>query len=313
MDLPTRHQHAVDRWKELVPAWDIAEEIGIPIADLLQHVEHRQGDFPTLDGGAYIERSPRRGRPRTSRRWQLPPRPPRPKPMFPERELDELDLGLIARFVHLSIPDTRRFLLAIFQGDNLYRVGEAFDLSWHHLRPVADHLGWSLSWRVLGRNRKMTVGSMSVEEVIRRHLAGETLQAIGDLAGVTRERIRQIIKREGQPEKMTIIRAKAKIRDAALAEDRARRRAIREERSERLHELAKARFLVFIEPARQAWANGATIESIAKQYGAQKESNGLAYSSGPPVVWCRVVSTPQCTSSHLVDHCQRPEGQMAEG
>jgi DNA-directed RNA polymerase specialized sigma24 family protein len=272
MTLPTWHQEAVTRWTEHQPAWDIAEALHVPWRDFLQYVDQHPEDFPTIHGGPRIDRSAPRNHP-VKRRVRLLANPPRDKPADAEVFLAELDLAAIASFARLALSEARALLLSLHAGETIGALTELHGLSWPRLRTIAEHVGWTTSWRRPGCNnspRATLVGTMLVTEVIRRHLAGESLAAIGQDAGVSRERIRQIIKREHQPSKLTLARERRVVREAKRAAYQEQRRLARAARFQARVE----RFRAFIEPARIAWAAGATIDEIAGRFGLSGNAMG---------------------------------------
>lgn len=99
---------------------------------------------------------------------------------------------------------------------------------------------------------KMKVHRQDMPDVLKRFDDGETLDSIAETYSVTRERIRQLVAREGRSPRIINISAKAVERAARLRSYREKRAALRYEKIKKLSE---------------SWKSGASMRQVARDNG----------------------------------------------
>lgn len=84
------------------------------------------------------------------------------------------------------------------EGVSIMKISLRLGLRKYDVRKVATEIGWTCRWRKIGQNLRPGVGSLSRAEVVRLYCEeSKPLSAVGALAGVTRERVRQVLEQEG--------------------------------------------------------------------------------------------------------------------
>lgn len=98
-------------------------------------------------------------------------------------------------------PEARRDIIRrLRNGATLKECEQKHGLQPATVKSIADSIGWTKKWRVRtwGSQRKTTFGKYSLSDVINMRRQGFSLSQIGDKINVTRERVRQILLREGE-------------------------------------------------------------------------------------------------------------------
>lgn len=268
-----------------MPSWDISEKLSVPLKVFLDWVGTHPVAYPAMTESDEPRKRGRRG-PYTPKQAKppkseiekrvrgepLPSRAPRPKPETLEQLLAELDITLISDSLGLEEGDAKQAITRLYDGDIQRRVAQTYDLKYWYVRMLTDHLGWRTDWRRPGIITDFMVGKLTVEQVKVRFNAGDTLEAIGAAAGVTRERIRQVAQREGLVPRAVVReqRAVQRARDKALAKQEERR--LRRERSNVLKQLSDERLAHLLQHANELWRQGLSHSAIAAAYNMKPNS-----------------------------------------
>lgn len=192
-------------------------------------------------------------------RRELPKIPEQPRPASVEELIGRLDLLPLRELLGMDEEDIRQVLAMLVAGRPKAAVGHTFGITFLKMAEVCDYIGWGLHWRI----KKQTVGAMTVEEVKKRYNAGETNEAIAKIAGVSRERVRQVVEREGLRPRLELIHENRMRRAAeSQAEQEQKKQASRERKAAQLAKLTED-----MAEAQRLWAQGASRSEIAKAYG----------------------------------------------
>lgn len=179
--------------------------------------------------------------------------------------------SISARF-KVSAVVIKAMALNLWEGKSIESISTEYKVPRTIVTAVAHHIGWNLSWRgkIIAPSPK--VGTMLVKDVVQLLAAGKTLVAIGAMAKVSRERIRQIGVREGCKPRWEYIREKKEIerpqREAELAIAKAgihTRRAARKSAT-------LQRFVSQVSEANELWKKGLSIKDVSAATGI-KESD----------------------------------------
>jgi hypothetical protein len=173
-------------------------------------------------------------------------------------------------------PQVREDLItALRAGTPLSWAGERLHLSPKRARDVATEIGWDRTWvesSTWQSSKSERIGRLTRTKICALFKQNQTLEQIGNRAGVSRERIRQIV-RDAGIEARNVTRAKARF--ARLLDDV--ERTVRKQREEparrKRRQLEQRRHLTrFLKKARRLWDAGALIAEIADAYGVSTNS-----------------------------------------
>jgi len=277
---PEQHAEASRRWRAGEAAWDIAEALHIPLRSLLAWTASHPDDFPALAMSEEPEAAAPRRRRRSLRQWAaditvlLPATPSRPKPASADALMGTIDLGCIADALQVETSDAEAAIRILVDGGLQQDVMELLNRPYGVVRQLCRHLGWSTAWHKPGCVSGDRVGRLDRATVVAMFEADETLEAIGQAAGVTREYIRLICLAEGLRPRQQIAaerRAERQHEDSLRVEqERAAKAADRERRKRmQLENLA-----LWLDAAREMWDAGATMRQIAIAYNLTANSLG---------------------------------------
>lgn len=168
----------------------------------------------------------------------------------------------------LDHPQKEKIITWIKEGKALKWIGQQLAFPISVIRPIAASIGWHRSW-VVNTPRRTHVGRIAIAQVLAWYESGRTLADIGSRAGVSRERIRQVVMREGKEPRRVIL---ARIREAkAVLKKRAQQLKVKQRQSRRLKFL-KERLAV----AHRLWKQGESVKDIA-HHGHMGLSSLLGY------------------------------------
>lgn len=140
----------------------------------------------------------------------------------------------------------------------LGRARRQVKLSQIPARKVATMIGWDTSW--VTPPVRDHVGSMKKSEVVARVHAGESLAVVAERAGVSRERIRQMLVSLGDP---GVSKRTRDTRAGLIPDPIAVRKAAAAERREQ----RRRDFMAGLTLAKEMWAKGKPTREIADAYG----------------------------------------------
>lgn len=157
----------------------------------------------------------------------------------------------------------------LMDGESISFVARSLGLDTKKLYTYArNHIGWDKSWRKENWHKNGNFKtSHYIDKVIRLREEGYTLASIGEMVGVTRQRIEQVCKKAGV-KSYTEIKAEEKAKKAKIIEKFAplfgvlndiikKKKAI--ERHDKLYN--KWRYMI------ENWDNGIPLKDLAKYYG----------------------------------------------
>ena len=174
----------------------------------------------------------------------------------------------------LSAGQRKQVIASLRAGETLVATVRSFGLSYLTVHKIALEHGWQRSWIDHSRLRRprQYFAAITRAELLDLYRSGMSMGLIGQRAGITRERVRQIAREEGLPPRGPELR-----RARERRRDELRTQWLREAR--RLHdarEVARARRVEqltrFLNRARRLWRQGATISAIAAAYRISSKS-----------------------------------------
>lgn len=163
----------------------------------------------------------------------------RPSPPLPPQVVHELE-----RLLRSGLP--------------LVRARRQLKLSQVAARKAATVIGWDISW--VSPVVRDHVGSMKKSEVVARVHVGESLAVVALRAGVSRERIRQMLVSLGDP---GVSKRTRDARAGLIPDPIAERKAAAAERREQ----RRRDFVAGLTVAKEMWALGKPTREIADAYG----------------------------------------------
>ena len=187
-----------------------------------------------------------------------------------------LHIGAYQRSVHVTDAQREEAVRWLRAGKTLTWTAEQMKLSLLRIRRMAREIGWDRSWVPASEvsRRSSTVGCMPVSALLKQFDAGKTLQHIAQQAGVSRERIRQVIEREGRPPRRIALARRAAQRAQRLQRYRQRQAVLRVKSKARTQRRTLAKLRTFLRAAQRQWLAGATIRTIAAHYGLTRTAMG---------------------------------------
>jgi hypothetical protein len=142
-------------------------------------------------------------------------------------------------------------------------LAKKYHVYFHEIKRIADSLGLKDN---RGAKPSDKCGKMTKKEVLDLHKQGVKHPFIAKRAGVSRERIRQIVEKAGLVPRRFTQQAELKIRKAQKAKDLADRRKERE-RLKPIHAAAAIKKRCeYMGKANEMWAKGDWMKVIAKDY-----------------------------------------------
>jgi hypothetical protein len=195
-----------------------------------------------------------------------------------------LDMPSIAQYLGISEKQAIGIVRKLFEGQTVALAFNNFEIPSRRRKGLMLHIGWTCTWRRLPLNGCSSdfVGSLSKADAIALFKQGNSLVAIGAIAGVSRERIRQIVLVAGLPSRRVMIQAKKQ-------EEKQQRIQRRQERLEKIEIAKKVRWENLakrFQKANEMWHANFTTSQIAKECRVSTNSmswyaNILRYKLGP--------------------------------
>ncbi len=180
----------------------------------------------------------------------------------------------IAKAKHLDAAQLRRIAARLKKGDSKQAIRRDEELSYERVDAVARAMGWKRDWLSAAVwDHRRTCG-IDEKEVLTRFDRGETLQAIGDRAGITRERVRQIVRDSGRTPRRVAQKPQVEERRRSRERERVRRRLQRQVDVLRRRREADKRLEKYLVKANALWREGRSISQIAKAYRVPSNSMG---------------------------------------
>ncbi|MBA3845657.1 MAG: hypothetical protein H0X45_03305 [Planctomycetes bacterium] len=180
----------------------------------------------------------------------------------------------VATAKHLDAAQLRRISARLKAGDSKQAIRRDEKLSYERVDAVARAMGWKRDWlaAAVWDHRRTCV--IDEKEVLKRFDAGETLQAIGERAGITRERVRQIVRDSGRTPRRVAQKPQVEERRRERERQRARARLQRQVDALRRRRDADKRLEKTLTKANALWRAGSSISQIAKTYRVPSNSMG---------------------------------------
>lgn len=94
----------------------------------------------------------------------------------------------------ISPSQVQVIAIGLMSGKSISSVQKETNQPYKVVRAVADDIGWDPSWRLLANKHRSTLEKDIVRLVIEK---GLNLREIGDIHGMSRERVRQILETQG--------------------------------------------------------------------------------------------------------------------
>ncbi len=159
--------------------------------------------------------------------------------------------------------------MSLLAGETLQLTAINLNESLPMVRTLAKLIGWSPRWRKFGNNSAKLFGDESLPFVFakEKYLEGLTLQQIADIAGCTRERVRQVLYVQGVVPRRDVVGP----RTLANAEKRAAEALAR---AKRLAECRDKNHTEHYAPWRKMWADGVPMHHMAARLGLERTAIG---------------------------------------
>jgi AraC-like DNA-binding protein len=187
------------------------------------------------------------------------------------------------RAATVDLDRRRRVLLAIAAGMPLDWIADAVGLSpWERSR-VAEVVGWDRSWvnpALFLREKATAIGRLSRADIALLHQQGWGLDVIGRLAGVSRERIRQVARDQGCEAIRSRQQRVRTHRQETQAKERAERQRLKPDLMAKAAQQRRDTFEVTWAQARQWWDEGVPLPEIARRCGVSSNSMSWTIHTG---------------------------------
>jgi hypothetical protein len=163
----------------------------------------------------------------------------------------------------------------LWNGENSSVVRRMLRVGDSKVQAVATRIGWDLSWRTISHmkrppNKVRMAGMFTTDQVVELYdKQGLTLQAIGDRAGVSRERVRQILEATGHD----YVADRKKRRDEQKEKDRL-------DRKQKRFDHFKGTYASRYAEAIALWDAGVTTKAMAKLLKTTKVNVGAIIHRG---------------------------------
>lgn len=179
-----------------------------------------------------------------------------------DRQMQRLtpDRAAIQKQIEDWAEPAKSMALILADGYTQKACADRFEVSLSAVRGVAMVVGWHPRWRRsrAGLTYKNRQTKLSWEEIAAEYKGGKTLEQVGEMAGVTRERIRQILYYQGIVPMRDMVPARKIERLQRIRHDQALRSAARTQEKTALIENKYA-------PWRQMWAEGLTLAEMGER------------------------------------------------
>ncbi|HYE05695.1 MAG TPA: sigma factor-like helix-turn-helix DNA-binding protein [Planctomycetota bacterium] len=180
----------------------------------------------------------------------------------------------VATAKRLDASQLRRIAARLKAGDSKQAIRRAEKLSYERVDAVARAMGWKRDWLAAAVWDHRRTCAIDEKEILKRFDAGETLQAIGDRAGITRERVRQIVRDSGRTARRIAQKPLVEERRRERERERARAKLQRQVEVLRRRRDADKRLEKHLAKANALWRDGRSISQIAKAYRVPSNSMG---------------------------------------
>ncbi len=180
----------------------------------------------------------------------------------------------VATAKRLDGAQLRRIAARLKAGDSKQAIRRDEKLSYERVDAVARAMGWKRDWLSAAVWDHRRTCAIDEKEVLKRFDAGETLQAIGDRAGITRERVRQMVRDAGRTARRIAQKPQVEERRRERERQRARARLQRQVDALRRRRDADKRLVKHLAKANALWREGRSISQIAKAYRVPSNSMG---------------------------------------